>query len=53
MDIYGLINICLQVSACLVCYTAGKQNGARELIDTLVTKRMITANDIKKIDSNS
>ncbi len=52
MDLYGFISIFLQVAACVTCYVAGKENGVKEIVDTLVTKRLLTAKDLKKLESN-
>jgi len=52
MDLYGFISIVLQIGACLMCYFAGKENGVREIVDTLVSKRLLTAKDLKKLESN-
>ena len=35
-----------------MCYFAGKENGVREIVDTLVSKRLLTAKDLKKLESN-
>jgi len=52
MDLYGFVSIILQLGACLACYFAGKENGVREVVDTLVSKRLLTAKDLKKLESN-
>ena len=53
MGLYDFVGIVLQLGACLACFLSGKETGAREVVDMLVLKRLITAKDIKKLESNS
>ena len=53
MGLYDFVGIALQLGACLACFLSGKETGAKEVVDMLVLKRLITAKDIKKLESNS
>ena len=45
-----VIQILLLVGACWACFNAGKIKGITEIIETMLYKRMITMEDLKKLE---